>query len=263
MSTKSYPRPTPELSSKPRLYPIRWEAFSQQNIRAIPTKRAISDRESKEDCEVSSWCASPWKRAFDLICVIPALAVLSPALVVVAIAIWLTSSGPVIFRQIRAGQYRKPFTIYKFRTMVENSEGLGPGHTARGDPRITPVGNFLRRFKLDELPQLYNVLRGDMSLVGPRPKQPHHEYTAMKCRPGVTGAATLAFRDEQHILCLVANEQMEEFYVHHVVPLKIVLDSGYTENATLLSDITVLYATLFQGGQRLNREDLLQDGLDS
>ena len=263
MSSKPYPPQSPELSAVHRAYPIRWEAFSQQKARSNSVKRTIPNIHTIHACQVSSWCASTSKRVFDLLCVIPALAVLSPLLLLVAIAVRLTSSGPVIFRQIRAGQYRKPFTIYKFRTMVENSQGLGPDHTAKGDPRITPIGEFLRRFKLDELPQLYNVLRGDMSLVGPRPKLPHHEHTAMTCRPGVTGAATLAFRDEQHILCQVATDQIEEFYVHHVVPFKIMLDSEYMQSATLLSDIGILYATVFLGGHRLNHEDLLQGALTS
>ena len=198
-----------------------------------------------------------------MICVVPALVLLSPILAAIAVAIRLTSPGPIIFRQLRAGQHRRPFTIYKFRTMVENSEGLGPGHTAKGDPRITAIGQFLRRFKLDELPQLYNVLRGDMSLVGPRPKLPNHEHTAMKCRPGITGAATLAFRDEQHILCQVASEQIEEFYVQHVVPFKILMDAEYMQRATMLSDIQILFATVFQGGERLSHQDLLQGPISS
>lgn len=209
-------------------------------------------------CTASPWCVSIWKRVFDVACVAPALLLISPILGIVAIAVRLTSPGPVIFRQGRAGYQRKIFTIYKFRTMVENSEAIGPGHTAKGDPRITPIGNFLRRFKLDELPQLYNVLRGDMSLVGPRPKLPDHEHTPMTCRPGVTGAATLAFRDEQHILCEVPSHRLEAFYKEHVVPLKIQLDTQYMQKATLATDIGMLLATLMRGGKHLTYRDLLQ-----
>ena len=142
--------------------------------------------------------------------------------------------------------------------MVENSEAIGPAHTVKGDPRITPIGNFLRRFKLDELPQLYNVLRGDMSLVGPRPKLPDHEHTPMICRPGVTGAATLAFRDEQHILCEVPSERLEAFYQEHVVPLKIQMDMEYMQKASLATDLRVLFATVVRGGKHLTHQDLLQ-----
>lgn len=205
----------------------------------------------------SPWCSSAWKRIFDLACVLPALVLLSPLLGLVALAVRLTSSGPVIFRQQRTGQHRTLFTIYKFRTMVENSEAFGPRHTAKGDPRITPIGGLLRRFKLDELPQLYNVLRGDMSLVGPRPKLPDHEHTQMACRPGVTGAATLAFRNEQHILCEVPSERLETFYREHVVPLKIKLDAEYMEKATLLSDIEVMFSTLFSHDSYRNIQELM------
>ena len=141
--------------------------------------------------------------------------------------------------------------------MVENSEAIGPEHTAKGDPRITNVGKFLRRFKLDELPQLYNVLRGEMSLVGPRPKLPDHDLTRTVCRPGVTGAATLAFRHEQHILCGVPAEHMEDFYQEHVAPCKIKLDADYMCQANLWTDISVLLATVFSTGDCLTLHDLV------
>lgn len=206
---------------------------------------------------LSRWCISDWKRVFDLVCVTPALLLASPFLALVAIAVRLSSPGPVIFRQQRAGQHRKLFTIYKFRTMVENSEAIGPGHTAKDDPRITPVGNLLRRFKLDELPQLYNVLRGDMSLVGPRPKLPHHDHTFMVCRPGVTGAATLAFSDEQHILCSVPAHQLEAFYQEHVIPRKIQLDAEYMSTASLGTDVKMLLKTVLRIGGYVQTSEML------
>ena len=199
-----------------------------------------------------------WKRAFDLLCIVPGLILVSPALGMIAIAVRLTSPGPIIFRQQRVGQNRKLFTIYKFRTMVENSEAIGPGHTAKGDPRVTSVGRVLRRFKLDELPQLYNVLRGDMSLVGPRPKLPNHDPAPMACRPGVTGAATLAFRYEARILSEVPTERIEGFYQQYIVPHKMKLDGEYMERATVFSDISVLLATVFRIGEHITHEDLLR-----
>lgn len=199
-----------------------------------------------------------WKRAFDLLCIVPGLVLVSPALGIIAIAVRLTSHGPIIFRQQRVGQNRKLFTIYKFRTMVENSEAIGPGHTAKGDPRVTSVGRVLRRFKLDELPQLYNVLRGDMSLVGPRPKLPNHDPAPMACRPGVTGAATLAFRYESRILSEVPTERIEGFYQQYIVPHKMKLDGEYMERATVFSDISVLLATVFRIGEHITHEDLLR-----
>lgn len=208
--------------------------------------------------KISPWCASIWKRAFDLLCIIPGLILISPILGMIAFAVRLTSPGPVIFRQQRVGQQRKLFTIYKFRTMVENSETIGPGHTAKGDPRITPIGRYLRRFKLDELPQLYNVLRGEMSLVGPRPKLPNHDPAPMACRPGITGAATLAFRYESRILCKVPAGRIEGFYQQYIVPHKLRLDSDYMERATVLSDISVLVATVLRVGEHITHEDLLK-----
>lgn len=142
--------------------------------------------------------------------------------------------------------------------MVENSEAIGPGHTAKGDPRVTSLGRFLRRFKLDELPQLYNVLRGDMSLVGPRPKLPNHDPVPMACRPGVTGAATLAFRYEARILSEVPADRIENFYQQYIVPHKMRLDSEYMERATVVSDVSVLLATVFRVGEHITHQDLMR-----
>ena len=231
----------------------------------VPTEKSpkakTGSRDQQYHPDLSPWCSSLWKRAFDLVCIVPALILISPILGIIAIAVRLTSAGPVIFRQQRAGQHRKLFTIYKFRTMVENAEAIGPGHTAKGDPRITPIGHFLRRFKLDELPQLYNVLRGDMSLVGPRPKLPNHDPAPMACRPGVTGAATLAFRHESRILCKVPAERIETFYQEHIVPFKLRLDTDYMQVATLASDVRLLLATVLRAGKHLTHEDLLRPQL--
>jgi len=224
----------------------------------ISAEAAISIEQPMVPYTLSSWSASIWKRVFDLLCIIPGLILISPALGVIAIAVRLTSPGPVIFRQQRVGRNRRLFTIYKFRTMVENSEAIGPGHTAKGDPRVTSFGRILRRFKLDELPQLYNVLRGDMSLVGPRPKLPNHDPLPMACRPGVTGAATLAFRYEARILAEVPAEMIERFYQRYIVPHKMRLDSEYMERATILADIRILLATVFRIGEYVTHEDLLR-----
>ncbi len=254
MSTEIYlPQHSESINRRHRL-------ATRENVPWLGAPASPYDRylENIETYRVSSWCASGWKRVFDLACVVPSLVLISPVLGMVALAVRLDSSGPVIFRQQRAGKYRKLFTIYKFRTMVENSEAIGPGHTAKGDPRITPIGKFLRRFKLDELPQLYNVLRGDMSLVGPRPKLPHHDHTLLPCRPGVTGAATLAFRDEQHLLCKVPTENLEAFYQEYVVPRKIQLDATYMSRANLASDLLVLVSTVSRRGNHLTHQDLLK-----
>ena len=205
---------------------------------------------------MSVWSESVVKRAFDLICVVPALLAGLPALAVIALAVRCSSRGPIIFRQQRAGRFGQLFTIYKFRTMIADSERSGPSHTAKDDPRITVVGKFLRRWKLDELPQLFNVLRGDMSLVGPRPKLPNHDRTVIPCRPGITGAATLAFRNEQSILSGISAEDIEAFYQERVAPLKLHLDSEYMASATILSDLRLLCMTLLRTGHRLTHTDL-------
>jgi lipopolysaccharide/colanic/teichoic acid biosynthesis glycosyltransferase len=232
---------------------------ANKNISLFNSREESRDRyqdETQNYC-VSPWCVSIWKRIFDLACVTPTLIAISPLLAGIALAVRLTSSGPVIFRQQRTGQHRKLFTIYKFRTMVENSEATGPGLTAVGDPRITRIGDFLRRFKLDELPQLFNVLRGDMSLVGPRPKLPELELTSVPCRPGVTGAATLLFRKEQNLLREIPMDQIEIFYSQYIAPAKVKLDADYMNSANFRSDFGIIRATVAGNGQHVTREHLV------
>ncbi len=201
---------------------------------------------------VSRWCMSPLKRAFDLVCVVPALILLSPIMMVVAVLVWLTSEGPVLFRQQRVGLHRRTFTIYKFRTMDHKLACTGPCVTKSGDVRLTPLGNFLRKYKLDEFPQLFNVLCGDMSLVGPRPKLPQHEHLDMQYRPGVTGAATLAFANEEDMLSDVPNDVLEDFHVNVVSPIKKRLDYEYQARATFASDIRMLVDTVLKRHTRLD-----------
>ncbi len=202
---------------------------------------------------------SPLKRAFDLACVVPALILLSPVMLVVAILVWLTSEGPVLFRQQRVGLHRRTFTIYKFRTMYHNLACVGPCVTKTGDARLTPLGNFLRKYKIDEFPQLFNVLRGDMSLVGPRPKLPHLEPTELRCRPGVTGAATLAFCREADILMHFSSNQVEDFYIRVIAPAKIELDHDYQQRANFVSDFRLIIDTVFQRSSCLDIRDLMPD----
>jgi lipopolysaccharide/colanic/teichoic acid biosynthesis glycosyltransferase len=167
-------------------------------------------------------------------------------MLIVGAIVRLTSKGPILFRQERVGLYRRTFTIYKFRTMFHDLAERGPCVTKAGDARFTPVGRVLRKYKLDEFPQLYNVFRGDMSLVGPRPKLPQHEHLAMHYRPGITGAATLAFADEEHILKNIPDENLEEFHMHVVSSTKRLLDLEYQEKATFLSDFRLLMDTLLK-----------------
>lgn len=202
------------------------------------------------DRQISPWCYSAGKRFFDISVAALGLLVTLPAMAVIAVIVRLTCPGPVLFRQLRVGQYGSLFELLKFRTMKDSS---GSAVTQKGDSRITRVGSVLRRTKFDELPQLVNVLRGDMSLVGPRPDLPEFWSTLepqcrsiMQLRPGITGLASLRYRDEEALLASVPRDRLHEHYVSHILPHKVQLDLEYAERATLLSDIRLLLATLLR-----------------
>ena len=195
--------------------------------------------------EPSSWSVSIIKRCLDFVLAAVALLLAWPLLLLAALLVRYKSPGPVIFRQKRVGRNGVLFTVFKFRTMAIDAQEDGPSLTKRGDPRVTRFGGFLRKYKLDELPQLINVLRGDMSLVGPRPKLPHLEVMHMPFRPGLTGAATLAFRCEEEMLQDIPDEELEEYYCRTIKPLKAKLDWDYMRDATLASDFSLLYETAF------------------
>jgi len=192
----------------------------------------------------SDWSISRSKRCFDFLIALLALFLMTIPMLLIAILVRLSSKGPALFIQERVGQKGKLFAIYKFRSMTAGN-GAGPSHTRGGDRRITAFGRWLRKLKLDELPQFYNVLRGDMSLVGPRPKLLHHEYIPnMPYRPGITGAATLAFRHEEQLLSAIHDSEIDRYYDRHIKPLKAHLDSHYMSHATAWSDLRTLTATM-------------------
>lgn len=193
--------------------------------------------------QASAWSLSTSKRCLDFTVAAVALTLAWPILIAAAILVRVESEGPVIFRQKRVGQGGKLFTLFKLRTMDISSAQNGPSLTRRGDPRITKMGRLLRKYKLDELPQLVNVLRGEMSLIGPRPKVPHLEVAETPFRPGLTGAATLAFRCEEEMLQDIPAHELESYYCRAIKPLKAKLDWEYMRQATLGSDIALLYAT--------------------
>ena len=189
------------------------------------------------------------KRGFDLVVACAGLAVLSPLLVIVAVLIKIDSPGTVLFRGLRAGKDGRPFHIFKFRTMVQNAAQLGLGITSAGDPRITRVGRWLRRTKIDELPQLWNVIRGEMSLVGPRPEDTRYValYTdeqrrILSVRPGITSPASIQFRHEESML----PPGDVDAYVRNVMPAKIEIELRYLERRSFWSDLVMLARTASQ-----------------
>jgi lipopolysaccharide/colanic/teichoic acid biosynthesis glycosyltransferase len=192
----------------------------------------------------SPWSVSAIKRSLDVAFAAVALLLFWPLLLFAAALVRVESPGPVVFRQKRVGRNGVLFTVFKFRTMTVDRQEDGPCLTKRGDPRVTRFGRFLRKYKLDELPQLVNVLRGDMSLVGPRPKLPHLEVMHMPFRPGLTGAATLAFRCEEEMLQDIPDDELEAYYCRTIKPLKAKIDWDYMGDATLASDFSLLYETV-------------------
>ncbi|CAD5372623.1 Undecaprenyl-phosphate galactosephosphotransferase [Rubrivivax sp. A210] len=188
------------------------------------------------------------KRLFDLLGAALALLLLAPLLLAVAAWIRLDSPGPVFFRQERVGRHGVPFRIHKFRTMVADAGGLPL--TVGADPRITRVGAYLRRTRLDELPQLIDVLIGRMSLVGPRPEVPRYvahyppglRERALAVRPGITDPASLEFIDEAVLLAQAADPERQ--YIEVILPVKLRRAADYAERASLATDLGVLWRTL-------------------
>lgn len=191
------------------------------------------------------------KRGIDLFGAIFGLFLLGPPCLLVALLVRITSRGPVFFRQVRIGQFGNAFRIFKFRTMTAGKPGRGALLTTTGDPRITPLGRWLRKSKLDELPQLINVLRGEMSLVGPRPEVA--EYVAaysdsqrrvLQAKPGITGLVAMNNVLEEDLL--QAQEDKDLFYRTVLLPAKLRLDLHYCENVRLAEDLRILLGTFLK-----------------
>lgn len=189
------------------------------------------------------------KRTLDVICSFVGLVLLSPLLVAVALAIKLQDGGSVFYRGVRIGRNGTPFRIFKFRTMVLDAERLGGPSTAGDDPRLTKVGRFLRKYKLDELPQLLNVLAGEMSLVGPRPEVPQYvalftpeERSILSVRPGITDWASLWNSDEAAVLA--GSSDPERTYLEKIRPEKIRLQLEYVRKRSFWVDLSILFQTL-------------------
>lgn len=191
------------------------------------------------------------KRAFDFIFSFIGLILLSPIFLIISLLIALSSKGGVFYKQTRVGKDNIDFKVYKFRSMIVNADKKGLlsiGKDGR-DPRITKIGYILRKYKLDELPQLINVLKGDMSLVGPRPEvrkyvdlYDNKQKEILKVRPGITDIASITFRNENDLLSQSPNP--EQYYIQEIMPKKISLSLEYVKTRTLIKDIKLIFKTI-------------------
>lgn len=189
------------------------------------------------------------KRLFDLLLSLTGLALLSPLFLLIAVLVRRDSPGPVFFRQTRVGRREEPFRIHKFRTMATESPAGGLQLTVGADPRITATGRWLRRYKLDELPQLIDVLQGTMSLVGPRPEVPQYvahypqelKDIVLSVRPGITDNASIEFRDENDILA--KSDNPEQDYIEKILPVKLEYYRRYVAGRSLPGDIAIILRT--------------------
>ena len=240
--------------------------------RQMKTAKPITNGHDKQPpftaYSVSEWYSSSAKRAFDFVAALGLFLVCFPVMVLVAIGVKLTSPGPVIFRQRRPGKQGREFNILKFRTMVDVPNKPGSAVTRFEDPRITRFGQHMRKWKLDELPQLWNVLAGDMSFVGPRPLPiPHWQEPSVQeqapyvlsVRPGITSQATVKFRNEEEILAPVPANQVEEFYMKSIMPVKVRIDLDYLQRASFKSDLAIMFTTVFRIFRRHPEQDVLID----
>jgi len=190
----------------------------------------------------------PLMRGIDLIASSVGLLLLTPLFVIMGFAIRLTSKGPAFYMAERVGQEGRLFKLYKFRSMYVGADRQGPEVTVRGDRRITPLGRILRHTKLDELPQLINVFRGEMSLVGPRPEVPRYValYTpeqrqVLAARPGITSPASLYYREEEDIL---SGDDWETVYRNQIMPHKLALDLASLQGRTVWTDLGIILSTI-------------------
>lgn len=191
------------------------------------------------------------KRIFDIIASLCGIVIICPFLIIIALVIKITSKGPILFKQNRVGKDGKLFQILKFRTMVVNAENIGKQITVGIDDRITKSGHFLRKYKLDELPQLFNVFIGDMSLVGPRPEVPKYvelysdnQRQVLMVRPGITDLASIRYRNENELLGKAENP--EELYINTIMPDKLNLNLEYIDKCNFFFDIYIIFTTIIK-----------------
>lgn len=192
-----------------------------------------------------------FKRLFDIICSALGIIILSPLFLILWVAVKLESHGPAFFMQTRVGKNNKEFKLYKFRSMYVDAEARGQLTVGMRDPRITKVGYNLRRFKLDELPQLLNVIKGDMSLVGPRPEVRKYvnmytpeQMKVLDVRPGITDYASIQFINENELLAQAENP--EEYYIQHIMPKKLEMNLDYIKSNHSFKDVSLILKTVLK-----------------
>jgi lipopolysaccharide/colanic/teichoic acid biosynthesis glycosyltransferase len=205
------------------------------------------------------------KRLFDFTMSFVGILFIWPIMAIVAVVIKMTSPGPVLFRQKRLTLGMKEFTIYKFRSMRTDFDKDGQGIQVKGTSSvITPVGKFIRKTKLDELPQLFNILKGDMSFIGPRPELPRRlkyynewQKEIFQMRSGISSPASIVFSDEEYLMNQV--EDPEKFYLEQIMPYKIELNHYYIENQSFIGDIKLIIATLLKIANKVKNEHIVKD----
>jgi lipopolysaccharide/colanic/teichoic acid biosynthesis glycosyltransferase len=188
--------------------------------------------------------------AFNFFCALIGLLILFPFFLCVAFLVKIHDGGKVIYRSVRVGQKNRMFELYKFRTMVPDASQKGAGITSADDSRITPIGRFLRRYKLDEFPQLINVVLGDLNLVGPRPEDPRYvalyseeQRKVLDFKPGMTSPASLCYSDEERLL---TGENFLTTYVNEILPKKIEMEMAYLSHQTIFGDVSIILRTIFK-----------------
>ena len=190
------------------------------------------------------------KRLFDITASLFGILILSPLFIFISLWVGLSSKGGVFYKQIRVGKNNKDFKLYKFRSMRVNSDKQGLLTVGSKDSRITKAGYFIRKYKIDELPQLFNVLKGDMSFVGPRPEVRRYvdlyseeQMKVLSVRPGITDPASIKYRNENDILSSASNP--EEYYIQHIMPDKLKINIDYINKRTFVKDIKIIFQTIF------------------
>lgn len=190
------------------------------------------------------------KRLFDITASFFGILILSPLFIFISLWVGLSSKGGVFYKQIRVGRNNKDFKLYKFRSMRVNSDKQGLLTVGSKDSRITKAGYFIRKYKIDELPQLFNVLKGDMSFVGPRPEVRRYvdlyskeQMKVLSVRPGITDPASIKYRNENDILSSQSNP--EEYYIQHIMPDKLKINIDYINTQTFIKDIKIIFQTIF------------------